>query len=222
MAERTTGEQSKADLLARFVLAAAGFSTVASVALHVFGVMPLHTGVRWFVMPFAAAGLGAAWCRPAIGRLALWGWLCGLIAVFAYDLSRLPFIAAGWHDFVPRLGEWLLDGSGARADIPVGYGYRYLGNGGGLGTAFVMLTGHVARVKPTIAAGVLFGLFVFGVLCVVLFSAPHADRLMFPVTLVSLTGSLTGHVVYGAVLGACVTASPEGARQRAAAQLLDA
>ena len=125
------------------------------------------------------------------------GWIAGLIAVLIYDLSRIPFIYAGWDDFIPGLGGAI---TGAEENFTIGYLWRYLGNGAGLGLGFAALS-HFFKFKRTILAGLIYGVCVFLCLDIVLISSEQAQANMFEITPLTFTGSLVGHVVYGTVLG---------------------
>ncbi len=117
---------------------AAGMSPIGALALSIFGVWTLPVGALVMVVPAILLSLVLGILYPAFGRLALRAFGMGLIAVAAYDGVRLPFILAGfWGDFIPKIGGWLL--SQPEPNWILGYLWRYLGNGGGLGMAFTVL-----------------------------------------------------------------------------------
>ena len=49
--------------------------------------------------------------------------------------------------------------------------------------------------------GIAFGLFIFSGLMAVLFFFEQTQLMMFKITPLSFTGSITGHIIYGATLG---------------------
>ena len=176
-----------------------GFMPVSAIVLHCTGILPLNLALGLLIFPFLLLLLSAGVYNRPIGRIAMRGWVAGLIAVFIYDLSRLPYMYFGWGDFIPRIGGWLT-GTG-EPDAVIGYAWRYIGNGGGMGMAFFVLASLMGWNKPMIGKGIAFGLFVFSCLMVTLLIFPEAQKMMFKITPLAFAGSLTGHIVYGAVLG---------------------
>ena len=124
--------------------------------------------------------------------------------VTCYEGVRIPFIMAGWmDDFIPKIGGMLVWDGNPHAVL--GYIWRYLGNGGGMGMAFVCSFTLLRRawVTPRIAryTGLCFGCFVWACLIITLKVSPHGEEVMFVVTPVSLLLSWIGHVVFGYTLG---------------------
>src|SRR5207249_6953594 len=117
----------------------------------------LPTAVLGIVVPSLVLGLTLALLFPPYGTLALKGFVVGLIAVFVYDCTRVPFILIGaWGDFIPKIGAWLL--GSAHPNGIVGYVYRYVGDGGGMGMAFTVAYG---LLKPRVGcrvAAVAYGI----------------------------------------------------------------
>lgn len=176
-----------------------GFFPVCSIILHCVGVMPLHQCLFFLVVPTILLFIFFGMKFPEIGRTVLVGFLAGIIAVFFYDLSRLPYILAGWSDFIPKIGAWVTNTN--NESFLLGYTWRYLGNGGGMGVAFFILISQLKSYQGLIFKGLLFGLFVFTGLMLVLCFFEHTQSMMFKITPLSFTGSITGHIIYGLVLG---------------------
>ena len=167
-----------------------------SVALHSMG----WISIRWMILPNILLLLlcGFHLFQDAkLRSLIIQGWVAGIIAVFLYDLSRIPFVYAGWDDFIPALGGWITK---SEENFMVGYLWRYLGNGAGLGIVFSMLS-HYFSFKKLIPAGFLFGIAVCVGLEIVLITSSSAQEMMFPITPLTCAGGITGHIVYGTVLG---------------------
>jgi hypothetical protein len=116
-----------------------------------------------------------------------------MVATALYDLVRFTFLWTGLmsHDPIPHIGVAL----GLHPAWVFGYLWRYLGNGGGLAVAFSVLGLKGVR------AGVLYGLSVCGGLLALLVVCPHAQEVLFPLTLATVLMATIGHAVYGAVLG---------------------
>ena len=73
-----------------------------------------------------------------------------------------------------------------------------------MGIAFFVLMKHFRPDGKIIQNGILFGMFVFSCLMFLLIISEQAQDMMFKITSLSFTGSLTGHIVYGLVLGIIV------------------
>jgi hypothetical protein len=177
-------------------LALAGILPVISVALHSTG----WVHIQWMVVPNMLLILLCCYYMVNIEELRsviTKGWASGILAVFLYDLSRIPFIYLGWDDFIPSLGGWIM---GTEENFFVGYLWRYLGNGAGLGMLFSLLNYHFSY-RNTVKAGCIYGVAICAGLEIVLLSSSQAQGLMFPITLLTCVGGLTGHLVYGLVLG---------------------
>ncbi len=189
------------EMVGRLALAAVGFAPIVALALSLIEVVPLHIGGPVLVTAALAVGVVAAAVAPSVRRPSAVGLVGGLIAVLLYDCTRLPFaIFGGWPDFIPRIGAWLLHQPDAH--WAVGYLWRYLGNGAGMGLAFTMLTPLIAPGLDRRVAGVLFGIAVWCGLLATLLVAPDGEGKMFVLTPATLSLSLVGHLVYGSVLGA--------------------
>jgi hypothetical protein len=180
-------------------IAACGFLPVASIVMHCLGILSLPACLTALVIPGILLTVVLAMQFPGLGKTILLGWLAGIVAVFIYDLSRVPYILNGWSDFIPRIGGWAHNSTEPNAFI--GYLWRYAGNGGGMGMAFFVLMKQYRPFGKMIQNGVLYGLFIFSSLMFVLVFSEQAQDMMFKITPLSFTGSLTGHIVYGLALG---------------------
>lgn len=191
------------DIAIRIVIAAVGFAPVTALAAAIFlGEESLATTVLALVLPGVAVLAELLWLKPNYRTIAVSGFVFGLIAVTVYDLFRLPFLLAGlWPDFIPRIGIWLT--GDAHAPPIVGYLYRYIGDGGGMGMGFAAIYPILHRLvaKPMLA-GIVYGVGIWGSLIATLDFAPRAHVMLFALTPLTFTLSLSGHLVYGAVLGA--------------------
>jgi hypothetical protein len=181
------------------VMCVCGFLPVLTIVLNGLGIITLQHASLVIVLPaFLWSALMGAWF-PATGRVAFTGWCAGIIAVTVYDASRIPFMLGGWPDFIPRIGNWLLDSDNAPAGV--GYMWRYIGNGGGMGMAFFLFLSVIPPRRNLIRTCIVYGLFIFSCLMITLLLVPGAQDTMFRITLLSFSGSLTGHIVYGMMLG---------------------
>ncbi len=176
-----------------------GFFPVTSIILHCLGILPLQQCLVFLVIPGLLSFITLGIKFPAIGKTVIAGFIAGIIAVFLYDLSRVPYILAGWSDFIPKIGGWITNSDEKNAVL--GYTWRYIGNGGGMGVAFFILMSQLKNQKQLILKGLLYGLFIFTGLMLTLFFFEQTQDMMFKITPVSFTGSITGHIIYGTVLG---------------------
>ena len=200
------------DAAAAAVMLGIGFSPITALALSLMGICTLPFATLVLVLPALALGIGLGFSRRSDGRLMARGFLMGIAAVACYDAVRIPFILAGWlDDFIPRIGA-MLAGEGSPHTV-VGYLWRYLGNGGGMGMAFVCALRLLKyppdsspcgwdRPRATKGFGVGFGVFVWACLIGTLVLAPRGEEIMFVITPATLLLTLIGHLVFGYTLGA--------------------
>jgi hypothetical protein len=192
---------------ATLAIAAAGFAPITALSLAVFGIAQLPLATVVLIPPAVVVLLAVLVLSPQHRAASLRGFIFGLVAVTAYDAFRLPFMVSGiWHDFIPRIGMWLL-GDGRLHPI-VGYAYRYIGDGGGMGLTFAVLYPLVnPRRLGALATGVVYGVAIWACLMGTLVLAPRGQEMMFVLTPLSVTLSLGGHLIYGGVLGLLTVAS---------------
>lgn len=176
-----------------------GFFPVLSIVLHCLGLITLQVCLFSIILPAFSFVIAAGIKIPVIGKIILKGWIAGIVAVALYDLSRVPFILSGWSDFIPKIGAWLTNTN--EPDVLLGYLWRYVGNGGGMGAAFFVLIYQFKRSERMVLIGLLYGLFIFASLMCILLIFKEAREMMFKITPLTFTGSFIGHVIYGLVLG---------------------
>lgn len=176
---------------------ALGLSPLTTLALSLIEVVPLYYGALFGVLPLlvCAGGLGVR--VPSVGQCAVQGGLIGLLAVFLYDCTRIPFLLlGGWPDFISTIAMHLWPG--AEPNWIVGYVWRYLGNGGGMGLAFTVPYRMTAPRMSVWPLAVGYGVAIWLCLIATLFLMPEAT-VLFELTPLTVSMSLLGHVVYGGV-----------------------
>jgi hypothetical protein len=186
-----------------------------AISAHVFGVAPMNVTAGLLVVPLTLVTLLLGVFSPSgEERLLLSGAMWGVLATLVYDAVRLDtvYLLGWWGDFIPRVGTWIL-GSGSAADAGppvvgavVGYLWRYVGDGGGIGVAFFVLVAATGLRRwggrATVAASVTFAVFpVWTGLVATVALAPRGQQQMFPLTPATVLLSLVGHLVFGLVLG---------------------
>ncbi len=195
------------DGMAAIMMFGIGFAPITALALSLMGIFTLPFASLLLVIPALGIATALSCYRPRHGRLMLRGYLMGIIAVTCYDCVRIPFIMAGWmDDFIPKIGGMLV-GDGNHHAI-LGYLWRYLGNGGGMGMAFVSAFALLKPPSITLRATKLialgFGCLVWACLIVTLKISPQGEDMMFVITSTSLLLSWIGHLVFGYTLGCLV------------------
>ena len=186
-----------------------------AISAHVFGIAPMNVTAGLLVVPLTLVTLLLGVFSPSgEERLLLSGAMWGVLATLVYDAVRLDtvYLLGWWGDFIPRVGTWIL-GSGSAADAGspvvgavVGYLWRYVGDGGGIGVAFFVLVAATGLrrwgERATVAASVTFAVFpVWTGLVATVALAPRGQQQMFPLTPATVLLSLVGHLVFGLVLG---------------------
>jgi len=190
-----------------FAYASIGFTPIGALALTIGGLWSLTVGALVLIVPGIVAAIVLGIRYPRYGRLAAEGLAAGLVAVLVYDIVRWTFVGLGlWGDFIPNIGGWL-NGTG-QPDWILGYGFRWLGDGGGMGVTFMVaartIMPRLARRAPLVL-GIAYGLAIWTCLLITLIVSPEGQLMLFPLTALTLVLSWIGHVVYGAVLGAALS-----------------
>ncbi|GLX18864.1 MULTISPECIES: hypothetical protein [Streptomyces] len=177
---------------------------VLAIPLTLGGLIVLHTAADAVIIPFWSAALLLMWRSTPVARAARSGFLSGLVAVTAYDMLRLPVIhLGGWPDFIPRLGGWIT--ASDRPNAAVGYAWRYIGDGGGIGMAFALFCLVAGIRRRLVPWGLAYGVFVWSGLIATVLLVLHGQLLLFRLTPSTLTASLAGHLIYGSTLGYCLS-----------------
>lgn len=189
----------------RLAFFAIGFSPIGAVCLATFGILPMHISGPCVVLPAIVAGALICFKNREYLPRVIEGLSAGIIAVALYDMTRMPFLSAGvWPDFIPKLGSYLLNepASFSLTHCLLGYAWRYLGNGGGMGLAFYMIFSALKVHWDLRLVGTLYGISIFVCLVLTVYGSPDGRRYLFDPTLLTGTLGLIGHIVYGFALGA--------------------
>lgn len=188
------------------ILLLAGAAPVSAIPLFVLTWLPLHDAALFLVLPLAVVATALLVRRSPQAVWAARGFVAGLAAVFAYDAVRMPLVWTHvWPDFIPRLGGWVTGAGGT--DTVVGYTWRWIGDGGGIGLAFFVFCGLALTVRPAfvttrpVLLAIGYGVFVWAGLMATVILPARGETLLFAITPATLVLSLVGHLVYGAVLG---------------------
>jgi hypothetical protein len=192
--------RSLASAMRLAILAIAAALPVLSISAHVFGVMSMDIAARYVVLPVSVIALILAGGPSQEAVPFRRGVLAGLVAVTAYDATRMPFVLTGvWPDFIPDVGGWVA-GTG-EPNALLGYLWRYVGNGGGIGAFFTMVCAILGIRRYLVPLAVGYGVFVWSGLMGTVALSANGETLLFEISALSVTLSLIGHLVYGSVLG---------------------
>ena len=190
-------------------LALAGVPLLA-ISAQVFGFLPMRVATALIIVPLVIViALHSLFAPHPSDRIVVSGFLWGMAACVVYDLFRLDtvYLLGLWGDFIPAMGSWVTGGRpGAWDGALVGYLWRYIGDGGGIGITFFILavvTGLGRRRRGVIVlTAVGFAVFpVWAGLIATVALAPRGQELMFPLTATTVTLSFVGHLIFGLVLG---------------------
>jgi hypothetical protein len=217
---RTSTSRPSNWMIARIMLVLTlSFMPLMAISAHVFGLVSERTSALVAVVPLTAVlGIIITFSPHRIDAIVGQGLIAGMVACLIYDGARL-FAVHGLHlmgDFIPRMGTWVIGGSDATGGAAVGYVWRYLGDGGGLGVAFFVIAFAVGldrlsdRPHRVVLAAVGFGVFVWTGLIGTVALAPHGQELLFRLTPAAIVVTLIGHLIFGFVLGLAFLRSLHG------------
>jgi hypothetical protein len=181
-----------------------------AISAHVFGLIKMQYSAGILVIPLATAIVAMTVLSPHGGdRVVASGMWWGIVGCAIYDGFRLTTVHLfhWWADFIPTMGTWITgDPDDLTSGAVVGYLWRYIGDGGGIGITFFALAcavgmQHWSR-RAVVTAAVAFSVFpVWAGLVGTVAIAPRGQSMMFPITWVTLTLSLIGHLIFGFVMG---------------------
>jgi len=209
-ATRTPGARDGAGLLRIGLHLLLAALPLLAISAHVFGLITMQASAGMLVIPLATAVVALTVLAPHAGdRVVADGMLWGVVGCAVYDGFRLTtvHVFGWWADFIPVMGTWITgDPQDMTAGAVVGYLWRYIGDGGGIGITFFALASAVGLQRCSRRTAVLasVGFAVFPVWAGLIGTVALADRgqtMMFPLTWVTLTLSLVGHLIFGWILG---------------------
>lgn len=182
---------------------------ILAISVQVFGLVSLHTSAAIVIIPLAAAIVVLAIFAPhPIDRIVGRGLTWGIAACIVYDIFRLDtvYLLGLWGDFIPTMGTWITNDSNTFSGAVVGYLWRYVGDGGGIGVTFfiVVLAIGIDRwsKRNAVLASIAFAVFpVWTGLIATVAIAPNGEGHMFPLTATTVLLSLIGHLIFGLVMG---------------------
>lgn len=181
-----------------------------AISAHVFGLIRMQDSAPILVIPLATAIVALTVLSPhAEDRLVAQGMLWGIVGCAVYDGFRLGTVHGfhWWADFIPTMGTWITGNpDDLVAGAVVGYLWRYIGDGGGIGITFFLGASAVGLHRYSravvVTVAVVFAVVpVWAGLIATVALATRGQAMMFPLTPTTLTLSLIGHLIFGAVMG---------------------
>ncbi|KUI24087.1 hypothetical protein AU196_10070 [Mycobacterium sp. IS-1742] len=190
---------------------------ILGISVDVFGLVPQATTSVVIIALTAVVGAVIVFAPHRTDMIVGRGLIAGMVACIVYDAARLfaVHVLGLMEDFIPVMGSWVTGEPDTTGSAAVGYVWRYIGDGGGLGVAFFVVAFALgidrwSKVKA-VAAAVAFAVFpTWAGLIGTVALAPRGEEMMFPLTLATVTITLLGHVIFGVILGLAFLKAPRG------------
>lgn len=190
---------------------------ILSISIDVFGWVPQATASVAIIVLTAVLATLVVFAPHRTDMIVGRGLIAGMVACIVYDGARLfaVHVLDLMEDFIPVMGSWVTGEPDTTGSAAVGYVWRYIGDGGGLGVAFFVIAFALgidrwSNVKA-VSAAVAFAVFpTWAGLIATVALAPRGQQMMFPLNPATVTITLVGHIVFGFVLGLAFLKAPRG------------
>jgi hypothetical protein len=190
---------------------------ILGISVDVFGLVPQNVTSVVVIALAALLGAAIAFAPHRLDMIVGRGLIAGMVACIVYDAARLfaVHVLGLMGDFIPVMGSFVTGEPDTAGSAAVGYVWRYIGDGGGLGVAFfvVAFALGIDRWKNVYAvlASVAFAVFpTWAGLMATVALAPRGEEMMFPLNVATVTITLVGHLIFGLVLGLAFLKAPRG------------
>lgn len=190
---------------------------ILGISVDVFGLVPQNVTSVIVIALCAVLGALIAFAPHRTDIFVGRGLIAGMVACIVYDAARLfaVHVLGLMGDFIPVMGSFVTGEPDTAGSAAVGYVWRYIGDGGGLGVAFfvVAFALGIDRWKNLYAvlASVAFAVFpTWAGLMATVALAPRGEEMMFPLNVATVTITLVGHLIFGLVLGLAFLKAPRG------------
>ena len=219
---RTVADRPSMWLAARVLLVLLLASMpILGISVDVFGLVSQSTTSIVVIALCAVLGAIITFAPHRIDTIVGRGLIAGMVACIVYDGARLfaVHVLGLMGDFIPVMGSWVTGEPDTAGSAAVGYVWRYIGDGGGLGVAFfvVAFALGIDRWSNTraVLAAVAFAVFpTWTGLIATVALAPHGQEMMFPLNTATISITLIGHLIFGFVLGLAFLKAPRGGAHR--------
>jgi hypothetical protein len=190
---------------------------ILGISVDVFGLVSQNTTSVVVIALTAVLGAIITFAPHRIDMMVGRGLIAGMVACIVYDGARLfaVHVLGLMGDFIPVMGSWVTGEPDTAGSAAVGYVWRYIGDGGGLGVAFFVVAFALgidrwSNVKAVLAA-VAFAVFpTWTGLIATVALAPRGEEMMFPLNTATVSITLIGHLIFGLVLGLAFLKAPRG------------
>jgi hypothetical protein len=185
---------------------------ILGISVDVFGLVSQSTTSIAVIALLAVLGAIITFAPHRIDMMVGRGVIAGMVACVVYDGAHVLGLM---RDFIPVMGSWVTGEPDTAGSAAVGYVWRYLGDGGGLGVAFFVgaYALGIDRWSNTKAVLAAVGFAVFstwvGLMATVVL-APRGEEMMFPLNAATVTITLVGHLIFGLVPGLAFLKAPRG------------
>lgn len=194
---------------------------ILGISVDVFGLVAQNVTSVVLIALSAVLGAIITFAPHRIDVIVGRGLIAGMVACIVYDGARLfaVHVLGLMGDFIPVMGSWVTGEPDTAGSAAVGYVWRYIGDGGGLGVAFFIVAYALgidrwSNVRAVLAA-VGFAVFpTWAGLMATVALAPRGEEMMFPLNAATVTITFVGHVIFGLVLGLAFLKAPRGGAHR--------
>jgi hypothetical protein len=190
---------------------------ILAIPTDVSGLVPQSASSVAVIVLLAVLGTLVVFAPHRIDMIVGRGLIAGMVATIVYDAARLfaVHVLGLMGDFITVMGSFVTGEPGTTGAAAVGYVWRYIGDGGGLGVAFFVVAYAVGidRWKSVYAvlASVAFAVFpTWAGLMATVALLPRGEEMMFDLNPATFIVTLVGHLIFGFFLGLAFLKAPRG------------
>ncbi|GAT12826.1 uncharacterized protein RMCN_5959 [Mycolicibacterium novocastrense] len=132
---------TKWDVARLFLVLLLASMPILGISVDVFGLVPQNVTSVVVIALGAVLGALIAFAPHRIDMIVGRGLIAGMVACIVYDAARLfaVHVLGLMGDFIPVMGSFVTGEPDTAGSAAVGYVWRYIGDGGGLGVAFFVV-----------------------------------------------------------------------------------
>jgi hypothetical protein len=190
---------------------------ILAIPADVSGLVPQSTSSVAVIVLLAVLGTLVVFAPHRIDMIVGRGLIAGMVATIVYDGARLfaVHVLGLMGDFIPVMGSFVTGEPDTTGSAAVGYVWRYIGDGGGLGVAFFVVAFALgidqSRNVYAVLASVAFAVFpTWAGLMATVALLPRGELMMFDLNPATFTITLVGHLIFGFFLGLAFLKAPRG------------
>jgi len=190
---------------------------ILAIPADVSGLIPQSTSSIVVIVLLAVLGTLVVFAPHRIDMIVGRGLIAGMVATIVYDGARLfaVHVLGLMGDFIPVMGSFVTGEPDTTGSAAVGYVWRYIGDGGGLGVAFFVVAFALGidrwRNAYAVLASVTFAVFpTWAGLMATVALLPRGEEMMFDLNPATFIITLVGHLIFGFFLGLAFLKAPRG------------